>query len=371
MLRSAGWFLAFVGFASAALLDPWALNHDAPASFAFRQAQIAVLTMAFFLLALTHASRRIGYTPRPFWVRAAVSGASLYAGGWALAAWFGPLPLAALGALLAGVGCAGFAFGAAREGRDAPVKAALWTMAGGCVLLAVTSLWTLFPSLRPAYIGPDDGLRLRLLRLAQVAAFALPSLVVALPSVETGAKWRRVMAYGAAGMPSVLSIAAFTSTAFKYFLPLPALAVFAASTWATWQAKKRGVRLGFIGWGVIAASMGVGLFMGLYAFNGPVPAPPHFTDYNDFVRRLSRLGHAYLILIGLLSLFIGLERPQKSGPVSKPLESLLGLGMITTLAGSVCAAAHLVSPGFLAVGPVLVTAALCLHCARPEGEITK
>ena len=380
MLRTAGWILAFLGFASAAWLDPWALGRDAPASFAFRQAQIAVLTMAFFLLALVQVSRRIANAPRPFFVRTAVSGAVLYGTGWALAAGFGPLPLATLGALLAGAGCAAFALHASKKAEVFPIKAALWTMTGGCVLLAITSLWTLLPNLRPAYIGPDDGLRLRLLRLAQVAAFALPSLAILLTTnagkSEAGAaKWRRVMAWGAAGMPTVLSVAAFSSTAFKYLLPLPALAVFGASTWATLRAKKHRLPLAFIGWGVIAGSMGVGLFMGLYAFNGPVPAPPHFTDYNDFVRRLSRLGHAYLILIGLLSLFIASERARKHGPVSRKLFSLLGLGIIFTLGSSVCAAAHLAPPFALCIGPVCVTAALCLHLARPdvvtkdEGEI--
>jgi hypothetical protein len=102
------------------------------------------------------------------------------------------------------------------------------------------------------------------------------------------------------------------------------------------------------------------LFMGLYAFDGPLPAPDFLGAYNDIGRRLSRLAHAYCIVLGLLSIFLAREIAGKR-PGGWPVR--LGVGLV--LAGSVLTVSVVLlleSLGLplelLRVGPALVAAGL-------------
>ena len=168
-----------------------------------------------------------------------------------------------------------------------------------------------------AYLGPEDGVRLRMLRLARVAVTAL-SVTAFLyqglaervgptrPLVRTGqiALWLGVL-----GMPTILTAAAFLRLEIKYLLPIPALGALTGVCIGIALAARHARPLEVAGWILIAASMGAGLFMGLYAFDGPVPTPDFLGAYNDWPRRLSRLGHAYCILFGLLE---HLSRPRQA-----------------------------------------------------------
>lgn len=175
---------------------------------------------------------------------------------------------------------------------------------GAGVLHAVPGM---FPSL-----GPPDGLRLRMLRLAQIACIALPLLTLLyqgfmarVPLDIPLARWgQRAMIGGMIGMPSILAAAASTRIEFKYLLPFPAVAVLAGTLCGAWLARRHGRPLERWGWILIALSMAAGLLMGLYAFDGPLPSPALIGDYNDLVRRAIRQTHAYAIVVGFISILV-------------------------------------------------------------------
>src|SRR5207248_1614743 len=132
------------------------------------------------------------------------------------------------------------------------------------------------PHYAPAYIGGEDGVRQRMLRLARVAVTAL-SLTTLLartlfrraPPVLAG--WgRTLMLTGTLGMPVILSTACFFDVRIKYLLPVPALSMAAGVLLAGWLARRQASRLEQLGWLLIFLSMNVGLLVGLYAFDGPL-----------------------------------------------------------------------------------------------------
>src|SRR5262249_5095873 len=85
------------------------------------------------------------------------------------------------------------------------------------------------------------------------------------------------------------------------------------------------------GWLLVLLSMSVGLVLGLYAFDGPLPTPAFVGPYNEFVRRLIRLGHAYAIVFGLLAILLarhGAGRPAGSLFLAGSAVTLLGIGLL-------------------------------------------
>jgi hypothetical protein len=122
-------------------------------------------------------------------------------------------------------------------------------------------------------------------------------------------------------------------------------------------AWKTARRLECWGWLLIAVSMCIGLLTGLYAFDGPLPAPPTQTEYNEFTRRLTRLGHAYAIVLGMLAILTA-----RTAAGRWPA-TLLVTGTCMTLA------AIAVQPFWpflwlLTLGPILVVLALGLTIVR-------
>jgi hypothetical protein len=157
---------------------------------------------------------------------------------------------------------------------------------------------------------------------------------------------------GTIGMPAILAAACFIDVQIKYLLPLPAFAMTGGVVIALGLACQEASRLEQGGWLLIAVSMSIGLFVGLYAFDGPLPAPAFAGSYNDFTRRLMRLGHAYCIVLGLLAILIG---RQSAGPL---VRNLLIVGTCVTLL-AIGSLAILGEPAFLlAPGPALVAGAL-------------
>jgi hypothetical protein len=185
--------------------------------------------------------------------------------------------------------------------------------AGAGVLHAVPGM---FPSL-----GPPDGLRLRLLRLAQVACIALPlltllyrGLMARVPLDIPLPRWGfRAMLGGMIGMPSLLAAAAVTRVEFKYLLQFPAVAMFAGTLCGAWLARRYARPVEHWGWVLIALSMAAGLLMGLYAFDGPLPSPAFIGDYNDPVRRVIRQAHTSTIVAGFISILISRGRATIGG----------------------------------------------------------
>jgi hypothetical protein len=290
------------------------------------------------------------------------AGALLYAVGYALAPAARPAVwLVLVGALLNFVG---FALLLLRAGGGV-WRVVLAVICLGMALDAVVGLFTVNADLfLPAYLGPADGVRLRMLRLARAAAIALPAVALLYeglaaraandPRVRTG---RVLLWCGVATMSATLAVAAFTDVRVKYLLTVPGPTTFAGTCVGVVLAWRYADRLETWGWVLVAASMGVGLFMGLYAFDGPLPAPEFLGGYSDFARRLSRLAHSYCIVLGLLSVFV--SRATNHGTRRWGVPLLIG-GTVVTLVVQTAVAAEWLPVVALAVGPVLLAPAVVL-----------
>jgi hypothetical protein len=57
-----------------------------------------------------------------------------------------------------------------------------------------------------------------------------------------------------------------------------------------------------VGWTCILFGLILGMTMGLWAFDGPLPAPAGHGDYGDVSRRLLRLSHIAWIALGLMNI---------------------------------------------------------------------
>jgi len=376
-----GWALVVAGFAWAAWLDPWSLaEHDAaylPSSTRMptRHAQAVVLAMAFLQL-LVAELLAAGFPARAPQTAAGLTGAGavLYTAGYVLGVpWPAAVWLVPAGALLNFAGLATL-LGAGRGGTAAAgARVVLPVLCLGMLLDAAMGLFAADPAaFRPDYLGPDDGVRLRLLRLARTAVTALSVLATLYAglAVRGGAPpWARrgqlALWCGVLGMPAILTAAAFTDLRVKYLLPLPSLATFVGVCAGAWLAHRLARPLESSGWVLVVASIGVGLLMGLYAFDGPAPTPPFLGQYNDWPRRLSRLGHAYCIVLGLLSIFLARARPE--GP-PRPAGLLLAGGIVATLLNIALVALTPLPTAFLAPGPAVVALATVLCLTGRRGQ---
>lgn len=65
-----------------------------------------------------------------------------------------------------------------------------------------------------------------------------------------------------------------------------------------------------VGWTGITLGLLSALWIGMWAFNGPMPAPDGFTHYDDLPRRLLRLAHIAAVAVGVLNILIGRELPR-------------------------------------------------------------
>jgi hypothetical protein len=377
-----GWALVVAGFAGAAALDPWSLGERDPVALmagpraAARFAQAAVLAMGFLQLGLALVLRG---TPISAAARRAAecltgAGAVAYAAGYAARAfWPDGAWLAPAGALLNFAGFLILLRALARGGGAPEFWVVLAVFCFGMLIDAAMGLFAADPGLsQPTYLGPVDGLRQRMLRLAHVAAIALSLLTLLFRDLADRAgpgplvrRARRALWGGTVGMPLILTAAAFTSVSLKYLLPAPALAVFAGAAAGAWLAQRFAGRLEFWGWLLIAASTGVGLVMGLYAFDGPVPAPEFLRNYNDFARRLTRLAHAYCVVLGLVNILVA-RLPQRPSVPAWPRRlgvPLLVTGTAVTPLALLLVAGAGLPAAVLGAGPALVAAALVLCLA--------
>ncbi len=404
--RHIGWLLLVSGFVWAIWLDPWSLSEAHPAALpgsarmAARQAQAVVVGMAFLQLILGSILAHPIFSAGVCRFTACITGAGaiVYSLGYALAiGWPSGTWLIPVGALFNAVGfgllariCWTQPIGAGEQSlqRDLwGLRVVLVAITFGMLIDAMMGVFAASPSLMPTLLGAEDGVRLRMLRLARAAAIALSVLALLYGSLMTregqihskhAARGRVAMLAGALGMPVILSLAAFTSVHFKYLLPLPAFSIFYGTIIGAVLARLRGLE--FWGWALIGASMSVGLTMGLYAFDGPVASPGFLGEYNDFARRLSRLGHAYCIVLGLLGIFLSREMEaaasQEIGDPSRR-QWLRSAGTVLLMAGTtitvvviVLVACAWLPTWLLGVGPavVAVAALLCLGLASPPAR---
>ncbi len=164
------------------------------------------------------------------------------------------------------------------------------------------------------------------------------------------------MSAGAAGMPLLLCLAAFVDVRIKYSLTLPVGAIVLGAWCAVYLAWKQGRAPEKWFWLMIALSMGVGQFMGTYAFDGPLNPPVFLGAYNDFARRLLRLGHMYAIILGVAGIFASREFAAHGHSVQKRAYApwLLLIASLVTLAGIFSVATGVAPVIVLAIGPALV-----------------
>ena len=260
-----GWVLLLAGWLGAVGLDPWSLSERNPASLAgssrmaARQAQAVILAMGFLQLAVARLLRDSGLSARLAWTTAWLTavGTLVYAAGYTGKVLAGPpwlIPVGAAVNLLAFLLLlAGSVFRTSIPER----RVVLAVFCLGMVLDIVMGLYASDPTdFLPRGIGPEDGVRQRMLRLARVAAIALPLTVLLFRDLSARSdstspwKWRGRLALmvGAAGMPAILAAACFFRLEIKYLLPIPALSTTAGVLIGFGVARKSARPLEQWGW---------------------------------------------------------------------------------------------------------------------------
>jgi hypothetical protein len=388
--RRVGWTLLVAGFAWAAWLDPWSLSETDPLllagsrRMATRHAQAVVLGMGFLQLFVAHLRATTRLPPGAFqlssWLVA--GGGALYALGYGLVAqgtegaWLIPL-----GALLNLAGFSLLAWATPPQPAARERRLMILVVAFGLLLDEVMALFVLSPGMfLPGYIGVEDGVRLRMLRLARAAAIALPVLTLLYRDliIPRGPK-HRLVRWGGAGllvgtvaMPLVLTAAALTAVQLKYLLEVPAWAVLAGALVGVHLAWQQSGVLESWGWLLVAASMTAGMLMGTYAFDGPFQPPQFLGAYNDLARRLSRLAHAYAIVLGLTTIFVAqrLSRIPVPHRLQRTGVFLLVAGSLTTVGAILVVAAGYLPTRTLSLGPAMVAMAVVL-CVAPTARTAR
>ena len=388
--RYIGWVLLISAFGCAIWLDPLLLSERTSSESvgnsgaAALQIQTIVIVMAFLQLVTAELVMVPSLPPlaRRFSSLLTGLGMGIFAAGYALSGRWASAPwLVALGALMSLTGFVSILWGNFRWRESLGLRIVLPMICAGMILGVVMSLFEIYPEqYLPSYVGPEDGLRLRMLRMARVAVFVL-SVLILLFELSTAqadpysraVRWgRTAMICGTIGIPIILTAAGLTLIELKVLLPIPANAMFAGTLCAVWLSRRYARPLEFWGWSLIALGMGAGLLMGLYAFDGPLPSSKFFGAYHDLPRRLIRLSHIYCVVLGLVTIFVSRELnktqhfnwPQWMG------ERLLILGSLTTVGVILLLTGFDLPPEMLAVGPALVTTGIVL-CVGPIAAITQ
>ncbi|MDV6034235.1 MAG: hypothetical protein F9B45_29900 [Phycisphaera sp. RhM] len=390
--RLLGWTTLLIGLTLSAALDPWLLDattgpdSDGGVPLAVRHAHGVVIAMAFLQLAMSHLLATPAFDRRARTTAALLTavGAGSYIAGYALGLWWPACHWLVLAGSL--VNFSGFAFLLWVGPSGLYAKQIRMILPVACFGMLLDFIAGLLPVLPAAWVleqlGSEDGVRLRMLRLARVAAIALSVLTllyygVARRAGPYHAKARRggvSLAIGAVGMPLILALACFITMHLKYLLALPATAVVIGVYSGLILAMKHGGTLERWGWFLIAASTSAGMLIGLYAFEGPFPTPEFMGDYNALPRRLTRLAHSYCIVLGMMSILLSREGAGKSEMKWPPkiASSAFIVGCALTLAMLLLQTVTSMPPLALSLGPllVLVGAIACLASYTSPANVT-
>ncbi len=214
-----------------------------------------------------------------------------------------------------------------------------WAVAGAAAMLACGVVvdvvgafaradWIVDPG---AHLGAIDSVEHRLFRLAAMAAYAVPMLVLlaaAEPKAGTIAEAKRILTriavlllrwepvlftIGATTLATTLAATVFIHKELAWALPIGADTTVAGCGAAAIRAGWRGDRLAFGGWLAVLVSMGVGLLMGSYSFGGPLPTPGFIGDYDSLPRMLLRDGHIMVLSLGVVGIAAGIARTPNEG----------------------------------------------------------
>jgi hypothetical protein len=389
--RWLGWSLLIAGLLFSATVDPWLMSTPRFDSerLGVRHAGGVVLAMGFLQLAMSHLLATRSYDIKRSHLAGLLTslGASLYACGYAVGLlWPVAHTLVLAGSLFNFGGFVSLLLVRPDHRYARQIRMVLSVACFGMALDFFTGTLQVFPaSLVPDYLGTDDGIRLRMLRLARVAAIALSALTLLYYGIveravrtdgdggdnggaatgldlSTAHRGGLTLAAGAIGMPAILTLCGMTSLSLKYLLPLPATAVIVGVFLGLWYAVRAGTRLERWGWLLVAGSLSTGMLMGLYAFDGPLPSPHFLGGYSDHARRLSRLSHSYGVVLGMLSIFLAreLQTPEVGSGASPWAQSIFVIGTIATLSGLTIRMFISLPPWLLGIGPGLTAAGIVI-----------
>jgi hypothetical protein len=119
-----------------------------------------------------------------------------------------------------------------------------------------------------------------------------------------------------------------------------------------------------VGWSGIALGLAAALWIGLWAFAGPFPAPHGFESYDALPRRLLRLAHIAAVAVGVLNVLLARELPRLALPESwKRVCSALaiaawpGLALVLGVAAFVPGAKYALPAGAVALTVSMTIAA--------------
>jgi hypothetical protein len=176
-------------------------------------------------------------------------------------------------------------------------------------------------------LGASDSLEQRLFRLGAMAAYAVPMLALLAASEQKEGQPLAtnrlaiillrlepfLFAVGASTLATILLAAALINKELAWLAPIGADTTVAACAAAAIRARSRHDALAFAAWLLVCASMTIGLLMGAYAFDGPLPAPSFIGDYNTLPRILLRDVHVILLSLGIVGIAVAATRkPSKA-----------------------------------------------------------
>ena len=118
----------------------------------------------------------------------------------------------------------------------------------------------------------------------------------------------------------------------------------------------------FVGWTSLAVGVAVGLVMGLWSFDGPLPPPAWIGEYADTSRRLVRLGHIAFIGLGLIDILLERELSRSAlAPATRGVASwAMVIGNVLLPIALIAAAAYHPLKYFMAIPASSVFVALVL-----------
>ena len=171
-------------------------------------------------------------------------------------------------------------------------------------------------------LGASDSLEQRLFRLGAMAAYAVPMLALLAASEHKESQPLAtnrlaiillrlepfLFAVGAATLATILLAAALINKELAWLAPIGADTTVAACAAAAIRARSRHDALAFAAWLLVCASMTIGLLMGAYAFDGPLPAPSFIGDYDTLPRLLLRDVHVILLSLGIVGIAVAATR---------------------------------------------------------------
>ena len=363
--RVLGWSMLIVGFGAMVFIEPWIFALQDPprllgsTQMQLRHAQGVLLAMALLQLVVGYVLTTKAFSLEfRFWSSLCLGlGAMAYFGGYLLLFLFSFGRLLVLIGSLLNLGTFVFAIRTEIGGIAATkLRLILLVLCLGMCLDFVSGVMGLYPDLLQLdWFGAEDEVRWRMLRLARVAGIALPVLTLLFFDLvdRTGihgwlVEWgHRGFLVGSLTMTLTLAMASFAFLEIKYLLTIPSTAVCFGAVAACLLSWRHAGRLEQLGWLIITGSLFGGMLIGMYAFDGPFPAPPGVEHYQAMSRRL--MPDAFMIAPARMKRGIAIN----GNAVAPSYMTSATLGSEATPPGPTTIATTAVSPSATAIGTLI------------------